>query len=165
MVKTIEDYRQAGTVRDLAPTEREPYISFLSATYQDNLAAAEFNLLKHPRWSIIAGYYAMHDASKLILAKKFGLKLTMPNIHAGVIQCLRELLKRKDILAYLEKAKEEYREIISLHLALQQGKDEREKSQYYTSESIKPEIGIQKASYFLEKLVKPYLKIVEKMMA
>jgi hypothetical protein len=163
MVKTLEEYRKAGTVRDLAPNEKEAYFGFLSITYKDNLAASEFNMLKHPRWSIIAGYYAMHDASKLFLARKFGLKLTMPNIHAGVIQCLRELVNRKDILEYLEKAEGEYKEIISLHLAMQQGKDEREKSQYYISEIITPEISIQKASYFLENLVKPYVKIIEEM--
>lgn len=163
MVKSIEQYRQAGTVRDLAPNEKEPYARFLSVTYKDNLLASEFNMLKHPRWSIIAGYYAMHDASKLFLARKFGLRLTMPNIHAGVIQCLRELVDRKDILEYIEKAEEECNDIISLHLALQQGKDEREKSQYYISENTQPKISMQKASYFLEKVVKPYIKIVEEM--
>lgn len=164
MVKKIDEYKTIGTIRDLAPNEKESYIAFLSATCKDNIEASEFNLLKYPRWSIIAGYYAMHDISKLILAKKFGLKLTMPNVHAGVIQALRELIKRDDILKYMEKAERQYSDIISLHFALQLGKDEREKSQYYTSESINPKASIEKASYFFENLVKPYIKLIETML-
>ena len=39
-----------------------------------------------------------------------------------------------------------------------------EKKQYYTSAATSPEVSMQKASYFLEKLVKPYLKLVEELM-
>ena len=163
MVK-LEGYRKQGTIRDLAPNERQAYISFLETTYIDNVKASEFMLIKFPRWSIIAGYYAMHDISKLFLAKKYDLKCSPPNVHAGVIQALRELVKRRDIISLLEKAEREYDQIISLHLALLQGKDEREKSQYYTSDAVKPSVALEKASYFLEKLVKPYIKLVEKLL-
>jgi len=159
----LEEFKRQGTIKDLTPHEREHYISFLDTTYDDNVRASEFLLVKFPRWSIIAGYYAMHDISKLYLAKKHNFKCSQPNVHAGVIQALRELVKRKDILTLLEKAEKEYDQIISLHLALLQGKDEREKSQYYTSDSVKPSIALEKASYFLEKLVKPYLKLVKEL--
>ena len=102
----------------------------------------------------------MHDISKLFLARKYNLKLGSPNVHAAVIQALREFVKRKDILSLLDKAEKEYDSIISLHLALLQGRDEREKSQYYTSEKVHAKISLEKASYFLENLVKPYTKLV-----
>ena len=116
MVKAIQEYRNQGSITDLTPQERSYYESFLKFTYSDNIESAEFILLKHPRWSIIAGYYAMHDVSKLYLAKKFNLKFSNQEIHAAVIQALRELVKRKDILHLIENAEEEYTEITSLHL-------------------------------------------------
>ena len=64
----------------------------------------------------------------------------------------------------MEKAESEYDEIISLHLALLKGKEEREKSQYYNQISIKPSATIEKGSYFLEKLVKPYIKLIKELM-
>ena len=54
-------------------------------------------------------------------------------------------------------------EINSLHLSLLRGKKERGKTQYYTDETIDPKVAIQKASYFLEKLSKPYIQIMEKL--
>ena len=159
----LDYYRKEGGVKDLVPNEKEQYISFLNVTYEDNLKASEFLLIKFPRWCIISGYYAMHDISKLYLARRYGLKFSQPKVHAAVIQALRELVKKEDIIKLMEKAEEEYDEIISLHLALIRGRDEREKSQYYTSSSITPEVAVQKASYFLEKLVKPYIKIIRKM--
>jgi len=163
MVKSLDEFKTQGTIKELAPIEAEQYHSFLETTYKDNIAASEFLLLKFPRWSIISGYYAMHDISKLYLAKNFNLKFSKPEVHAAVIQALREFVKRKDILELIKKAEEEFNQIISLHLALLQGKEEREKSQYYISTSIKPKIGLEKASYFLTKLVEPYIKIIEEL--
>ncbi|HLC95969.1 MAG TPA: hypothetical protein VJH97_01475 [Candidatus Nanoarchaeia archaeon] len=160
MVKSIVHYRELGSIRDLAPTEKEAYIDFLNVTYADNLKAAEFLLIQFPRWSIIAAYYAMHDISKLFLARNYNLKLTSPHVHAAAVQALREFVKRKDIIGLIEKAEKEYDSIISLHLALLQGKDEREKSQYYTSDTVSAKVSLEKASYFLEKLAKPYVKLV-----
>ncbi|OGM03143.1 hypothetical protein A3K72_00420 [Candidatus Woesearchaeota archaeon RBG_13_36_6] len=164
MVKSLQGYREQGTVRDLTPQEKGYYQTFLETTYKDNLKASDFLLVKFPRWSIISGYYTMHDISKLYLAKQFNLKFSQPEVHGAVIQTLRELVKRKDILELIEEANEEYENIISLHLSLKQGKEEREKTQYYTSETIKAEVNLQKGSYFLERLVKPYIKLVEKLM-
>lgn len=158
----IQEYRKKGTIKDITPNEKQQYLEFLNNIYQDNVKASEFLLLKFPRWSIISGYYAMHDISKLFLGKNYNLKLGQPSVHSATIQALRELIKRKDILDLMQKAEKEYDQIISSHLALLQGKDQREKSQYYTLQ--KTETTIQKASYFLEKIVKPYLKLVEELL-
>ena len=164
MVKDIKHYRELGSIRDIAPNEKKSYISFLETVYKDDIDASEFLLIKYPRWSIISGYYAMRDSSKLLLAKKYNLKLSQPSVHAAVIQALRELVKRKEIISLIEKAEKEYEDIISLHLALLQGREEREKSQYYTSDNAKAEASMQKASYFLEKLVKPYIKLIKELL-
>jgi len=160
----IQDFRDLGTIKDLPPNEKEQYVKFLETTYKENLQAAEYLLIKFPRWSIITGYYAMHDITKLFLGKKYGLKLSAPQIHSAAITCLKELTKRKDILELLKKAEQEYEEITSLHYALIKGKEEREKSQYYTNEAVTAKVAIQKASYFLEKLVKPYKKLILELM-
>ena len=164
MVKSIEDYRVKGTIKDIAPNEKQAYLTFLEETYNDNLNVSEFLLIKFPRWSIISGYYAMHDISKLLLAKRYNMKISKPETHTSVIVALRELIKRKEIISLIEKAEEEYIEIVSLHLSLLKGKEEREKSQYYTSSLIKPAVKIEKAAYFMEKLVKPYIKIIKNLM-
>lgn len=163
MVKNLDAYRNQGTIVDLSTLEKDQYVDFLELTHQDNLKASEFLLIKFPRWSIIAGYYAMHDITKLFLAKKYNLKLSKPEVHAAAIQALREFVKRKDVINLLEKAEEEYDQIILLHLALLQAKDEREKTQYYIDKKLLP-VNMQKASYFLEKLVKPYLKLIKELM-
>ncbi|MBW2989451.1 hypothetical protein KY358_03980 [Candidatus Woesearchaeota archaeon] len=163
MVKSMQEFRDLGSIKDLAPNEKQAYLPFLESAYSENIKVSEFLLIKFPRWSIISGYYAMHDISKLFLAKRYGLKLGSPNVHAAVIQSLRELVKRKDILSLLEKAEKEY-SIASLHLALLQGKDEREKSQYYTSSTVKASVSLEKASYFLENLAKPYINLINEVM-
>ena len=96
MVKTINHYKELGSIKELLPNEKEDYFKYLSSTYQDNLKASEFNVSQFPRWSIIASYYAMHDIAKLFLGKIYGLKLTSPHVHAATIQSLRELVKRED---------------------------------------------------------------------
>lgn len=158
---SIEEYRQKGTIKDINPNEKQQYLNFLNDTYKDNVKASEFLLLKFPRWSIISGYYAMHDISKLFLGKNYNLKLNAPSVHVATIQALRELIKRTDILELMKQAEKEYDQIISLHLALLQGKDQREKSQYYTLQKV--ETTIQQASFFLEKIVKPYLQLLEEL--
>jgi len=164
MVKCLKDYKEQGTVKDITPEEKEYYEKFLEENYKDNMVASEYLAIKHPRWSVISGYYAMHDVSKLYLAKQFNLKFSFPEIHAAVIQALRELVDNKKVLELISKAEEEYEEIINLHLTLRRGKDEREKTQYYKSIETNSKVPMQKSSYFIEKLVKPYIKLVEDLM-
>ncbi|MFH1398483.1 MAG: hypothetical protein ABIG95_00025, partial [Candidatus Woesearchaeota archaeon] len=116
---------------------------------------------KFPRWSIISGYYAMHDVSKLFLAKQFNLKFSQPAVHGAVIQALRELVKRQDIICLIEEAREQFENIVLLHLSLKQGREEREKVQYYSEKTA--EVNPQKTYYFLDRLVKPYIMLIEKL--
>lgn len=52
--------------------ELDRYINFFTVSYRDDLENCEYVKEKHPRWSIISGYYAMHDITKLFFAKKEG---------------------------------------------------------------------------------------------
>lgn len=158
MVKTITYYKELGSIKELLPNEKEDYFTYLSSTYKDNTKASEYNLLKFPRWSIIAGYYAMHDIAKLFLGKNYNLKLTSPYVHAATIQSLRELVKKEDLIKYLEEAE---KEINSLHRTLYKGKEEREKTEYYSLD--RPEINLKRASYFLDNIVLHFIKIIEGM--
>jgi hypothetical protein len=156
VVKLI-DFRKKGSIKDLLLNEKEDYINYLSFTYKDNLKASEYNLIKFPRWSIIAGYYAMHDLAKLYLGINFQLKLSSPNIHAATIQALRELVKRKDIIKYLEEAQNYF----ELHRSLMKGKEEREKTQYYSLD--RNEVNIKRTSYFFDNVINPFINILEGM--
>lgn len=157
----------------LSPPERDNYLAFHQTAYLDDLKHAEKNLLEFPRWSIISGYYAMHDLTKLFLAKKFAIKISSPNLHEKTIEALREkiqdaLIKEKIILL-LKEAKEVYFNVERLKEKvlpelLRQGKKQRGQSQYYTEDySEARKANAQKASYFLETFVKPYIKIVEEL--
>jgi len=67
--------------QQLLLTERDKWLNFHKKAYKDDLEAANLLLLKHPRWSIIADYYAMHDLAKYYLGKTHNIKISSPDIH------------------------------------------------------------------------------------
>jgi uncharacterized protein (UPF0332 family) len=154
---------QEGVTSKLVETEKADYTGFFRTTYKDNLAAAGDNLIKHPRWCIIAGYYAMHDITKLFLADKYGLKINK-RTHTATIIALREVLKEKEtmdeLLEMLKEADRIFREV-NLVKYLEKGRSEREKAQYYTNERLDFRTLHKKASYFVAEIVEPFMKIME----
>jgi len=158
----------------LSPQERENYLAFHKTAYIDDFKHSEEVVLKFPRWSIISGYYAMHDVTKLFLATKFFVKINSPNIHEKTILALREKIQdtttKEKLVKLLGNAKEVYLNVERLKervlpQLLQQGKKERGKTQYYTEDySETKKITSQKAIYFLDTFVKPYVKIIEELM-
>lgn len=157
----------------LSPQERENYLAFHQLTYLDNLEHSQEVALKHPRWSIISGYYAMHDITKLFLAKKFAIKITSPSIHEKAIEALKERIQdektKKEVLSLLTEAKEFYFNIERLKERvlpelLRFRKQQRGQTQYYNEDySESRKITAQKAIYFLENFVEPYLHIMEEL--
>ena len=158
----------------LSPEERKNYVQFHKNAYVDDVRHAEEVLLKHPRWSIISGYYAMHDITKFFLAQQFAIKISAPDIHNKTIDALAEKIQdvktKERILDLLKKAKEAYFNIERLKEKvlpelLRQGKRERGKTQYYTEDYAEAKIiTSQKAAYFLDTFVKPYIKIMEELL-
>jgi len=124
----IETLMKEGKVSKIRELELERYINFFENSYKDDLRHCKKNIEDFPRWSIISGYYAMHDIAKLFLAKKFRLKIEK-EVHATTIKVLRELIKNRKILNLIEKG---YREFINLANDLFEAKKERIKAQYYT---------------------------------
>lgn len=156
---------------ELPATEKENYLLFHKEAYKEDLRHAEETFLKFPRWSIISGYYAMHDLTKYFLALKFNIKISSPDIHSRTIVALEFFIKdaelKKKLLFMLKEAKEMFFDTERLKerilpLLLKQAKKERGKSQYYTEDYSKErKINSQRAAYFLDNFVKPYIKLLE----
>jgi len=91
------------------------------------LAHANENVDKFPRWSIISGYYAMHNIAKLFLAKKFRIKI-LKEVHSTTIKVMRIVSERKDLVKLLEIGYREFKKLIE---ELEVVKRERVKVQYY----------------------------------
>ena len=158
MVK-IETLIKEEKVSKISELELERYINFFDKSYKNNLEHSKFVLEKFPRWSIISGYYAMHDIAKLFLAKEFRLKIDY-EVHATAIKVLRELIKNKEILKLIEKG---YEEFINLANDLAEAKKDRVKVQYYTgTEYMEQEYG-KRAKGFLSKIVEPFLSKINKL--
>jgi len=155
----------------LPATEKNNYLEFHERAYKEDLKHSEKNILEFPRWSIISGYYCMHNITKLFLAKEFNIKITSPNIHKKTIDALEKLIQEKAVkerlLKLLKEAKELCYSIERLKervvpTLLKKGKEERGKAQYYTEDyKEKIEINSQKGAYFIDQIVKPYTKIIE----
>lgn len=74
---------------------------------------------------------------------------------------LKLLKEAKEIYFSVERLKEKV-----LPAMLRKGKQERGKSQYYTEDYSKnASIDSRKASYFLEIIVRPYVRLIEELMA
>ncbi len=156
----------------LGEREREQWLWFHENAYQDDLKIAEKLLVESPRWSIISGYYAMHDITKLYLGKIKGWKVSGSFVHSRVIELLEESLKeyprKQEIICLLREAEKEIKEVLRIEektivKLLRTGKSERGKAQYYSEKSEREMFNInfsRKSTYFFEKIVKPYTKII-----
>ncbi len=156
MVK-IEILLGEGKLSKINELELGRYLNFFTHSYQDNLKHCQLVLDSFPRWSIISGYYAMHDITKLLLAKQFRLKAEL-EVHATAIKALKELIKNREIQTLLERGR---REFISLANDLAEAREERVKSQYYTGTDYMEKEYRKKARYFLEEVVTLFLQKVK----
>lgn len=154
----------------LTTEETGRWIKFHEEIYKEDQKMANKVITDSPRWSIIMGYYAMHNVSKLYLAKIHNIKISGENVHAKTLFFISKYAKQdtKKIIPLLEKAKKEYDAITSsniwvIPLLLSKGRDERTKTQYYNT--VKAERSImelmQAAQYFIGNFVEPYIKIME----
>jgi len=159
---------------NLPATEKDNYVTFHKTAFEEDLKHAEKNVMDFPRWSIISGYYCMHDLTKLFLAEQFNAKIASPEIHAKTIAALENFLKedevKKKLLELLKEAKSifysaERLKERTLPLLLKRGRQERGRAQYYSEDySKEAKVNSQKAVYFLETIVKPYVKLMQGLM-
>ena len=101
----------------------------------------------------------MHDATKLLFAKKFRLKIDK-EVHVTTIKDLRELIKNKKLLDLIEKG---YKEFLNLATDLSEAKKERVKSQYTGTTFMKEQFR-KNAKEFLNEIAEPYIKKIEILM-
>jgi len=159
-------------IQKLSITERETWILFHQLAYKDDLETANLFLIKKPRWSIISGYYAMHNIAKLYLGKIHGIKVSGESVHTETVDALRSVLSEspeKERVIELLSTAEEFSEIVTYRhkapsILLNLGRKERRKTQYYNPDFAKEEFSIsyaKTASYFLDSVVSPFIKIME----
>jgi len=158
MVK-IETLIKEGKVSKIKELELTRYANFFKNSYKDNFEHSKQNTENFPRWSIISGYYAMHDITKLFLVKEFRLKIEF-EVHSTTIKVLRQLIKDKEILKLIDKG---YTEFISLANDLARAKKDRVKVQYYTGTPYMKEIFRKRSKEFMVNVVIPYIKKMRKL--
>jgi hypothetical protein len=144
---------KTGRVTRIVETEKERYLNFFSYSYKENLMHSESVISSFPRWSIISGYYAMHDLAKLFLADKFSIKVET-NVHQTVIDIFNELVKNKQLGKMLNLG---YDELIKLLNDLATAKKQRTKVQYYTGTKFMKEKYEKEAKLFLNDTVLPFI--------
>ncbi len=157
---SIETLMNEGKVSRIRELEVGRYVNFFENSYNDNLEHCKADLKTFPRWSIISGYYAMHDITKLLIAKKFGLKIELP-VHTTTIKVLRELVKEPEVLKLIERG---YKEFISLANDLADAKDARTKAQYYTGTPFMREHFQKVSEEFFSDTVSPYVERIRKLL-
>ncbi|MEK6914587.1 MAG: hypothetical protein AABW83_02945 [Nanoarchaeota archaeon] len=155
----IEKYIKNNFISKIVETELDRYINFFNNSYKDNLEHSKFVLNNFPRWSIISGYYAMHDITKLFLVKKFGIKIEN-KVHKTTIIIFKEIIEDKEILNLLELG---YEEFIKMANDLSEAKKERLKLQYYTGSEFMAKEYKKKADIFLNEVVNPFVSKLNKL--
>ena len=153
---TLFKKKRMSRIKDL---ELERYLNFLESSYLDNFGHCKVVLSSFPRWSIISGYYAMHDITKFFIAKKFGIKIDF-KVHITTIIVIENLIKNKEISRMLGNA---HKEFLSLASDLDEAKNNRVKTQYYTGSSYSSKIYSNEAKRFLVEIKKYIAKIQELM--
>ena len=153
-MKKINYLFKTKKISRIIETERERYLNFFSNSYKENLEHCRYVLEKYPRWSIISGYYAMHDIAKLFLADKFSIKVEF-NVHQVTIEVLKELIKDKQIVVMLNLG---YNELIRLLNDLAAARKQRTNAQYYTGTEFMHEKYRKDAEIFLNKTVIPFIE-------
>lgn len=141
-------------------TELMRYLGFFNSSFKDNLSHNEHVLESYPRWSIISGYYAMHDLTKLYLAREYHIKIE-EDVHQTTIRVLNEALKDEELIALFESGYEEYRNMAG---ELESAKRERTKAQYYTGTPFSSSEFKRKSRKFHDEKVVPYLEKLKVLM-
>ena len=161
VINKIDDFLKKGRITKLNELEIERYVNFFDSSYKDDLEHCKSNVDKFPRWSIISGYYAMHDITKLLLAKKFRIKIEL-KVHETAIIILKSLIKDRELISFIEKG---YHEFKNLGNDLAEAKKERVKAQYYTGTEFMKTKYKENAEDFLNKTVLFYIEKILRLLA
>lgn len=118
----------------MSDIEKQEYIEFHSRLYKEDIEEALTT--KNSRWKVIAGYYAMHNITKLLLAKLANIKIKPPEVHKKTIEAfsLLKISENKKLFEMMKGATEFVEKFgyVSDELLLgllYEAKEERTKSQ------------------------------------
>ena len=153
-IETLFKQKRISKINEL---ELKRYLNFFENSYLENFEHCRKNLNEFSRWSIISGYYALHDITKLLIAKKFRIKIDF-KVHLTTIQVLRELIKNKELAEILENG---YKKFLTLANDLDEAKKERTKAQYYTGTAFMKEEDTKRAGESLKNVIAYINKIKE----
>ncbi|KHO54319.1 MAG: hypothetical protein QT10_C0017G0014 [archaeon GW2011_AR19] len=153
-IETLFKQKRISKINEL---ELKRYLNFFENSYLENFEHCRKNLNEFSRWSIISGYYALHDITKLLIAKKFRIKIDF-KVHLTTIQVLRELIKNKELAEILENG---YKKFLTLANDLDEAKKERTKAQYYTGTAFMKEEYTKRAGESLKNVIAYINKIKE----
>ena len=155
----IENFLKKGVIKKIVETEISRYANFFTNSYEENLGHCKTVLTTFPRWSIISGYYAMHDITKLFLAKKFHIKIDT-KVHKTTINIMEEITEDKQLLKLLKIG---YEEFTKMAADLTEARNKRQEAQYYTGSEFMKEKYKKEAETFLNSTVVPYLNKINSM--
>jgi len=158
MELSYDDFVRMKIIRKLPEIEKKAYLAFHEKIWKEDFETGKSLIKISPRWTVIAGYYSMHNLAKLFLAKKFNIKISGKFVHAATIEAIKNFLRKKQVVQKLEKACELI-PVEELPEFLKVGKKERTKSQYYAGRLV--EITAKDAEEFFEEIVEPFVKMVE----
>lgn len=156
-------YQEKGSIKLLDPPEKEIYLDYFKNAYKEDFIHSRNSLLSSPKWSIISGYYSMHNISKYYLGLNYNLKISIPEIHNATIIAIKELIDNNEVKKLIIEI-EKYAEIEPLYFGLTKAKDERAKTQYYTNQpNSNNKVTLEKANYFLNNVVEKYIEVMEEL--
>ena len=151
---SLDHLVESGKISRISETERDRYLNFYLVSYQDNIEHSSYVLEHFPRWSIISGYYAMHDATKLLIAKGYGYKID-EDVHSTTIAFMSELLKDDELIDLFQSGYRAYQEMAGeLHGA----REERRKAQYYTGTPFARDYFKKRSKKFHDEVAEPYIE-------
>src|SRR3989344_2528952 len=168
--ENYESYVNEVRITLLPKAEMHKYEGYHRENYQEDQRISKFLTQQSPKWAIIAGYYAMHNLTKLFLAK-CNLKIGDRAAHTATIIALRKHIQdekmREQVLTLLHKAQEAYDVLNSplkekiLAVMLSSSLEERNKAQYYSEDFKK--VMLRHAMYFQENIILPYIEIMQEL--
>ena len=156
----IEEFLRKEVIKKIVETEIPRYTNFFTSSYKENLEYCKTVLKTFPRWSIISGYYAMHDVTKLFLAKKFQIKIDA-KVHKTVIRIMEEITNDDQLLKLLKIG---YKEFTKMAADLTEARNKRQKAQYYTGSEFMKEKYKEEAETFLNNVITHYLNKINSML-
>lgn len=150
------------------PREKERYVGYHLEQSTLDLEIAKKNIEISGKWSIIIGYYSMHNIVKYYLGKYHNRMIKQPRAHEDSFKELQKVLRQtpqfKIIKILIEEAKKEFHLLIfqdvdDLINAYSQGIEKRKNQNYYQKYASKKE----NARKFHTDIVVPFVEIIKKL--